>query len=434
MATPGPAGGVGEPLGHVARALLVAHEDVADRRVDDRVVHREDGAAGQAEDDLHALHLEGLDQGLATVDLRHVRSLGSPKSAENDDDLPAGRSLSARASVRRRALGDYYEDRGGCGTSGAAWCHRCPPRVATRRASRCVSGFGDGAALGACGRAWRTWPARPTCSGVAGSFQSARRRASSSAGDVEVDRAARSTSITMRSPSRTNAIGPPSTASGATWPTQKPWVPPENRPSVTSAAVAATARALHRAGDGEHLAHARAALRSLVADHDDVAGLDASRPGSRPSRRPRRRTRGRCPRTGRSRFRRPSRPHPSARASPRSTAMPPPAVERSVEPGTTSPSGAGGSSVGEVLGHGLAGDGEAVAVQQSRLEQVTQHDRHAADPVEVDHVVAAVRLHVRDVRHTRRHLVEVVELELDACLVGDRRADAAPRSSSRRAP
>ena len=30
-------------------------------------------------------------------------------------------------------------------------------------------------------------------------------------------------------------MGPPSTASGATWPMQNPWVPPENRPSVTSA-------------------------------------------------------------------------------------------------------------------------------------------------------------------------------------------------------
>ena len=44
------------------------------------------------------------------------------------------------------------------------------------------------------------------------------------------------TSMTIRSPSATNAIGPPSTASGATWPTQNPWVPPENRPSVISAA------------------------------------------------------------------------------------------------------------------------------------------------------------------------------------------------------
>ena len=47
-----------------------------------------------------------------------------------------------------------------------------------------------------------------------------------------------STSTTIRSPSATNAMGPPSTASGATCPTQNPWVPPENRPSVTSAASA----------------------------------------------------------------------------------------------------------------------------------------------------------------------------------------------------
>src|SRR5262249_43584447 len=36
----------------------------------------------------------------------------------------------------------------------------------------------------------------------------------------------------------------------------------------------AQAGALKRAGDVEHLAHARPALRSLVADDDDVVGLD----------------------------------------------------------------------------------------------------------------------------------------------------------------
>ena len=41
-------------------------------------------------------------------------------------------------------------------------------------------------------------------------------------------------SRTIGSPSWTNAIGPPSTASGATWPTHSPVVPPENRPSVSS--------------------------------------------------------------------------------------------------------------------------------------------------------------------------------------------------------
>src|SRR2546430_10550900 len=38
----------------------------------------------------------------------------------------------------------------------------------------------------------------------------------------------------MRSPSCTRAIGPPTAASGDTWPTTRPYVPPENRPSVMS--------------------------------------------------------------------------------------------------------------------------------------------------------------------------------------------------------
>ena len=78
----------------------------------------------------------------------------------------------------------------------------------------------------------------------------------------------------MRSPSATNAIGPPSTASGATWPMQKPHVPPEKRPSVIERAVGAAAGALQRTGDGQHLAHPRAALRALVADDEHGAGLD----------------------------------------------------------------------------------------------------------------------------------------------------------------
>src|SRR5664280_1853431 len=45
----------------------------------------------------------------------------------------------------------------------------------------------------------------------------------------------RTTSTTIRSPSATRPMGPPSTASGATCPMQNPCVPPENRPSVTRA-------------------------------------------------------------------------------------------------------------------------------------------------------------------------------------------------------
>ena len=42
-----------------------------------------------------------------------------------------------------------------------------------------------------------------------------------------------STSTVIESPSRTNAIGPPRAASGATWPTINPRVAPLKRPSVT---------------------------------------------------------------------------------------------------------------------------------------------------------------------------------------------------------
>ena len=65
----GTAGGVGVALRHVPGALLVAHEDVADRAVDDRVVDGQDRTAGQPEDGVDALHLEGSDERLSSGQL-----------------------------------------------------------------------------------------------------------------------------------------------------------------------------------------------------------------------------------------------------------------------------------------------------------------------------------------------------------------------------
>ena len=59
-------------------------------------------------------------------------------------------------------------------------------------------------------------------------------------------------------------------------------------------------------------------------------------------------------------------------------------------------------------------------MEQPGVEQLLHDDLHAADAVEVGHVVLAVRLHVGDVRDARADAVEVVELELDAGLVRDR--------------
>jgi hypothetical protein len=55
---------VGVALRHVPCALLMAYEDVADRRVEQRVVGRQDPPTGQPEHDLDPLHLEGFDEGL----------------------------------------------------------------------------------------------------------------------------------------------------------------------------------------------------------------------------------------------------------------------------------------------------------------------------------------------------------------------------------
>ena len=93
---------------------------------------------------------------------------------------------------------------------------------------------------------------------------------------------------------------------------------------------------------------------------------------------------------------------PFGASEPRRIAMPPCAWIGCVERVHDVAVGRGRIELGEVLGHRLAGDGEAVAVQQPGVEQLLHHDRHAADRVEVGHVVLAVRLHVGDVRRRAR--------------------------------
>jgi len=56
-------------------------------------------------------------------------------------------------------------------------------------------------------------------------------------------------------------------------PMQRPELPPEKRPSVTSADLT-QALGLEIAGRVEHLLHARGAARAFVTDEDDIAGND----------------------------------------------------------------------------------------------------------------------------------------------------------------
>src|SRR3954465_1664150 len=81
-------------------------------------------------------------------------------------------------------------------------------------------------------------------------------------------------SISIRSPSSTSPTSPPSAASGERWPMERPEEPPEKRPSVDQGASLPEANRLQVAGGVEHLLHARAALRPLVAHQHHVAGLD----------------------------------------------------------------------------------------------------------------------------------------------------------------
>ena len=110
---------------------------------------------------------------------------------------------------------------------------------------------------------------------------------------------------------------------------------------------------------------------------------------------------------------------PFGASEPLSTAMPPTAWSGSDSGWTTSPSGAGGSRSARFSAIVLP-----VTVRQSPCSRPASsrwrmHDGHAADPVDVDHVVLAVRLGVGDVRHPGGDLVEVVERQLDARLGGD---------------
>src|SRR3954466_591829 len=99
-------------------------------------------------------------------------------------------------------------------------------------------------------------------------------RAAISSSPKATSRRRASTSKPISSPSRTAAIGPPRTASGATWPAISPRVAPEKRPSVSSATspprpsptIAAVTESISR--------HPGPAGRALVADHDDVAFVD----------------------------------------------------------------------------------------------------------------------------------------------------------------
>ena len=81
-------------------------------------------------------------------------------------------------------------------------------------------------------------------------------------------------SISMMSPSRIRPIGPPTAASGLTWPIERPGRAARESAVGDQAHVVAQADPLDGRRGGEHLLHARAPLGAFVADDHHVARLD----------------------------------------------------------------------------------------------------------------------------------------------------------------
>ena len=124
--------------------------------------------------------------------------------------------------------------------------------------------------------------ARPTGSRCWRGFQALRRSASSASLSstsivpaIGVDR----DHVAVRS----SAIGPPTAASGPTWPMQKPRVRAGEAAVGDQRHLLAHALAVERRRGRQHLAHAGPAARPLVADDDDLALLvvGAARPRRR---------------------------------------------------------------------------------------------------------------------------------------------------------
>ena len=113
-------------LGSVSAAGLVAHEDVADAAVDERVVGGKVGAPGEAEYDVHTLRLQALHDG---IDRTHVTT-----SSQQNEAGPSGRQeqVSLVAAARTRAP----QRRTGAAVSEASACRGTRARSRSARRAR----------------------------------------------------------------------------------------------------------------------------------------------------------------------------------------------------------------------------------------------------------------------------------------------------------
>ena len=208
-----------------------------------------------------------------------------------------------------------------------------------------------------------------------------------------------------------------------------PCVAPEKRPSVSSATESPRPWPDDRRGDREHLAHAGAARRALVADHDDVVRLDLLRLDRR------------------------ERLLLGLEHARGAAVLEPPvarqlhdtAVGREV-PAQDREAAVRLQRIGERADHllalgllgrvGLLADRGAahrdrVLVQEAGLAQPVGDDAHSPGAEHVGRDEAPERLEVREQRRAPADPVEVVDRQLDAGVLAPPRAGAARRWSSR---
>jgi hypothetical protein len=141
-AHPGPPGRLRVAGGRVPRALLVADQDVPDLLgVEQRVVGRQDRAAGNAEDHVDADPLQGEDQGLGPGDPGRGLARGYAAGRRS-----AGRRWLERGGLRRPGRGAAPGCQGGCQapaeTGGRRLSGGCPRRDVQRGGSVRLGGTG----------------------------------------------------------------------------------------------------------------------------------------------------------------------------------------------------------------------------------------------------------------------------------------------------
>ncbi len=227
-----------------------------------------------------------------------------------------------------------------------------------------------------------------------------------------------STSIVIVSPVRSAAIGPPWTASGAMWPAMKPWLAPEKRPSVISATlsprpspmIAAVTASISRmpgppAGPSLRITTMSSGSISL-ASTALIAASSPSKTFAGPTW---------CRRSWPASLM----TEPSGATLPLMIAKPPVALSGSSSAWTTTWPGVStaASAISPAVWPVTV---IASACSRAVLSEALEDDRHAAGGVEVGRVVSAARREVAQHRRRLADAVELVDLERDAHLLGDR--------------